>query len=153
MSSISSINNSLTSSLLNSLQSSGSASSLGTSAVSTGTAADIVSLLGGSSSDSSDSLYSALTGSSGSDATNSVYNILLSAESASLMKSNPALVKEITAAEKTSASSGSSSASTSTESLVNQLQKINLLTVNPDTLFSLINGSSSTGASTVNTTA
>ena len=153
MSSISSINSSLTSSLLSSLQSSASASSTGASSDSTGTAADIVSLLSGSSSSSSSSLYSALTGSSGSASTDPMYNILLSAESASIMQSNPALVNEITAAEQTSTTGGSSSTSTSTESLVNALQSINLLTVSPDTLLSIIEGSSSGSTPTVSTTA
>ncbi len=151
MSGVSSINSSLTSSLLGSLQSMGAGSSVGASADPTGTAADMVSLLGGSSSSSGDSLYSALSGTSGSTSTDSMYNILLSAESASMMKSNPTLVKEITAAERTAAGDSSSTA-TSTESLVNQLQNINLLTVSPDTLLSLIEGSSSTSTPTVSTT-
>ena len=142
MSGVSSISDSLTSSLLSSLQSSASASSTGTSSDSTGTAADIVSLLTGSSSSSSSSLYSALTGSSGSTSTDAMYNILLSAESASLMKADPTLVTEITAAEQQSTTGGSSSTSTSTENLVNQLQNINLLTVSPNTLLSIIEGAS-----------
>jgi hypothetical protein len=152
MSGIASINSSLTSSLLSSLLSSASAPSAGISSDPTGTAADIVSLLGGSSSSSGSSLYSALTGSSGSTSTDSMYNILLSAESASMMKSDPALVDEITAAEQKSAAAGSSSTPTSTESLVNQLQNINLLTISPDTLLSIIEGFASAGTPTVNTT-
>jgi peptidoglycan DL-endopeptidase CwlO len=151
MSAISSINNSLTSSLLSSLLS-GSTSSAGTSSAST--ASDIVSLLGGSSSSSDSSLYSALTGTSGSTSTaDPMYGILLSAESASLMQSNPALTKEVTAAEQASAASGSSSTSTSTQSLVSELQNMNLLTASPDTLLSIIKNAASNSASTINTTA
>jgi len=159
MSSISSINNSLTSSLLSSLEQSGSASSTGTGPLSTGIDSDIVSLLSGSSPETDDSsLYSALFGSGGSTSTGSLYDILLSAGNASLMESDPTLVNDIIAAGQTSTSSGSSSGSTSTESLVQQLQNINLLTISPDALLSLIqnssSGSTSTGStSTVSTTA
>jgi hypothetical protein len=81
-----------------------------------------------------------------------MYNILLSAESASMIKSDPALVNEITAAEQQSTTGGSSSTSTSTESLVNELQNINLLTVSPQTLLSIIEGASKGSTPTVSTT-
>ncbi|MGD0229148.1 MAG: hypothetical protein ABSC19_02165 [Syntrophorhabdales bacterium] len=154
MSDISGISNSLTSSLLSSLESSGTASSTAAASDAAGTDSDIVSLLGGSSSNSDSSLYSALTGSSGSQSTDPMYSILLSAESASLMKTDPGILSGIIAADQAPTASGtSSSGSTGTESLVQALQNINLLTVNPDTLLSIIKDSSSGGASTVSTTA
>ena len=153
MSSVSSINNSLTSSLLSSLEQASLTSPTGTGSLSSGIDSDIVDLMSGSSSGTDDSsLYSALTGSSGSTSTDSMYSVLLSAANANIMESDPTLVKDLVAAEQTS-TSGSASNSTSTESLVQQLENINLITISPDTLLSMIQNSSSGSASTVNTTA
>ena len=153
MSAINSVGNSLTSSLLSSLLS-GSSSSSGTASTSANINSDIVSLLGGSSTSSTGSLYSTLLGGSGSSSTaDPMYGVLLSAESASLLNSNPALAQDIVSAYGTSTTGGSSSSSTSTESLVNELQALNLVTVSPDTLLSLVNNSSSGSGSTISTTA
>jgi hypothetical protein len=81
-----------------------------------------------------------------------MYDVLLSAESAAELKASPALADEIIAAEQ-AAGTTSTSGSSSTESLVSELQNINLLTVSPDTLMSILGKSASGSASTTSTTA
>jgi hypothetical protein len=157
MSGISSINNSsLISSLLNS-QGSNSATP-GLSQISGLNAdSDIVSLLGDSTdSTGSSSIYSILGGSQGDDSGNAIYNMLLSAENADLMKANPTLVKAVMAAEEAqtqTAESGTSSASSQTSSsqLLQDLQNVNLLNIDPSTLMSILqNNAASQDASSGN---
>ena len=140
MSGISSIANSLTSSLLSSLL---SGSTTSANAQSSGAVSDIVSLLGGSSSNSDESLYNIFSGSQGPDPTDPMYSILLSAESASIIQANPSMVQQILSADQTSAGSSASSGAaasqtTSTQALVQELENMNLLTIAPDTLMSML---------------
>jgi len=151
VSDISNITNSLTSSLLSSLLS-GSSTTDTQAADSNSIASDIVSLLGSSSSTTDGSLYSILSGNQGSDSTDPMYNILLSAESASILQANPSLVQDILTANETSAgnntSSGSTSAqTTSTQDLIQELENMNFLSMSPDSLTSLLKGSTASQAS------
>ncbi len=141
MPAISSISNSLLTNLLNSQQSNTTqaASSQAQDAGSAGIT-DIVSLLGGSAT-SNDSLYGLLSGDS-SDAT---YNLLLAGANAQLMKDNPILIQAILSADQTQtqtnsaeASSGSTQSETTSTQALQDLQNINLLTINPETLASLL---------------
>jgi len=151
VSDISSISNSLGSSLLSSLLS-GSSATNGQSAGSSSIASDIVSLLAGSSSTEDGSLYSILSGNQGSDSTDQMYNILLSAESTSILQANPGLVQDILSANEASAgnntSPGSTSAqTTSTQDLIRELENMNFLSMSPDTLTSLLKGSTASQVS------
>ena len=152
MSGTSSVSNSLLSSLISSLGSSGPATSTSAASGPDSTASDIVSLLSGAASGSDRSIYSILDGASGSTSADSMYDVLLSAESAAVMKASPALADKIIAGEQASAAT-SSSGSSSTESLVSELENINLLTVSPDSLMSMLEKSASGSAPTINTTA
>ncbi len=145
MSGISSISSSLLTNLLNSQQSNQVQAS-GSQAQDPGSAGitDIVSLLGASTT-SNNSLYGLLSGMQGSDSTDSTYNLLLAGANAQLMKDNPALVQAIVSADQGVAqstdggtSSGSTSSQTTSTQALNDLQNINLLTMSPDTLASLL---------------
>ena len=140
MSDISGIANSLTSSLLSSLL---SGSTTSANAQGSGAVSDIVSLLGGSSSSPDASLYNIFSGAQGPDSTDPMYSILLSAESASMIQADPSMVQQMLSADQTqagsSASSGASgSQTTSTQALVQELENMNLLTIAPDTLMSML---------------
>ena len=145
MADISSISNSLLTNLLNTQQSNPiqSAASQAEDPGSTDIT-DIVSLLGGSTASNS-SLYGLLGDSQGSDSSDSTYNLLLSAANAQLMKDNPTLIQAILSADQTQtqtasteASSGSTQSQTTNTQALQDLQNINLLTINPEDLASLL---------------
>ncbi len=143
MSGISGINSSLLTSLLNS-QPSNLVQATGSQAQNAGPAGitDLVSLLGGSTA-SNDPLYGLLSGTQGSDPSDSTYNLLLAGANAQLMKDNPTLAQAILWAEQTQTtgagtSSGSTQSQTTGTQALQDLQNTNLLTMDPQTLASLL---------------
>ena len=83
----------------------------------------------------------------GSDDSGSMYNILLSAANAKLMEANPALLKTLISADQAqTASSGTSSGSAIDCQTLQDIQNINLLTINPNTLASLLEKSQNSAA-------
>ncbi|MGA3173924.1 MAG: hypothetical protein ABSE25_05780 [Syntrophorhabdales bacterium] len=141
MSDISAIGSSLGTSLISQLLNPGQAANRQAGSTSS-VDADIVSLLG-SAGASDNSLYNVLGGTQESDSTGSLYDILLSAENAQIMKNDPALTQALLAAEETqttagAASGGSTQAQTTGAQLLQNLQNINLLTVSPDALMSML---------------
>jgi hypothetical protein len=145
MSGISSISSSLLTNLLNSQQSNiTQATSSQAQDAGSAETADLVSLLGGSMT-SDDSLYGLLSGTQGSDSSDSTYNLLLAGANAQLMKDNPTLVQAILWADQTQtqttgaeASSGSTQSQTTGTQALQDLQNINLLTIGPENLASLL---------------
>jgi hypothetical protein len=143
MASISGISSSLLTSLLNSQQSNlvqetNSQTQTAGSADST----DLVSLLGDSTA-SDDSLYGLLSGTQGSDSSDSTYNLLLAGANAQLMKDNPTLVQAILSADQTQTtsagtSSGSTQAQTTGTQELQDLQNLDLLTMSPATIASVL---------------
>ena len=143
MASISGISSSLLTSLLNSQQSNPvqTASSQVQDAESTDSA-DLVSLLGNSAAPD-DSLYGLLSGTQGSDSSDPTYDLLMAGANAQLMKDNPTLVQAILSADQTqTASAGTSSGSTQAQTTGSQalqdLQNINLVTMSPTTIASVL---------------
>ena len=145
MASISGISSSLLTSLLNSQQSNTvqTASSQAQDAGSADTT-DLVSLLGASTA-SDDSLYGLLSGTQGADSSDSTYNLLLAGANAQLMEDNPTLVQAILSADQTqtqTASAGTSSGSTQAQTTgaqaLQDLQNIDLLTMSPTTIASML---------------
>ncbi len=154
MSSISNVNNSLLSSLLNSLQTgstSTQASNVQTQASGI-SATDTVSLSNYSqeiqnddplldldNQDGSDnSIDNIFSGSSqgSSDSSDSLYNIMLSDENAKLMQANPGLVQDIISEEQAQTTDSSSSSSMSQSLNSQTIQDIENLS--PDTLLSIL---------------
>jgi hypothetical protein len=143
MASISGISSSLLTSLVNGQQSnpvqttSGQVQDAGSA-----DSADLVSLLGDSTA-SDDSLYGLLSGTQGSDSSDSMYNLLLAGANAQLMKDNPTLVQAILSADQTQTtsagtSSGSTQAQTTGTQALQDLQNIDLLTMSPTTIASVL---------------
>jgi len=146
MSDISSITSSLLTSLLSSQQSnllqapSSQDQSAGSSEI-----ADIISLLGDGSTTANDSLYGLLDDTQGSDSSDSTYDLLLAGANAQLMENNPTLVQAILSADQTQAqATGAATSSTSTQpqtastQVLEDLQNINLLTMSPSTVTSML---------------
>ena len=98
---------------------------------------DIVTLLGASTA-SGDSLYGLLSGTDGSDSSDSMYNLLLAGANAQLMKDNPTLVQAILSADQTQSQTTGAGAQTTDTQVLHDLQNLNLLTLSPDTLSSLL---------------
>jgi hypothetical protein len=72
-----------------------------------------------------------------------MYSILLSAESASMIQADPGMLQQMLSADQTQAGSSASSGAagsqtTSTQALVQELENMNLLTIAPDTLMSML---------------
>ncbi len=144
MSDVSSISSSLLTNLLSSRQSNpaNAANSQPQENAGSGGITDIVSLLGGSTA-STDPLYGLLSGTQGSDSTDSIYNLLLAGANAQLMKDNPVIAKAILSADQAQAQANGTESSDSTQSttgtqILKDLQNTNLLTMNPESLVSLL---------------
>ncbi len=155
MSDISNVNNSLLSSLLNSLQTgptSTQASNSQTQASGT-SATDIVSLSNYAQEIQNDdpllnidnqgtvgsdnSIYNLLSGNQGSsDSGDSLYNIMLSDENAKLMQANPGLVQDVISEEQAQTTDSGSSSSTSQSLDPQTIQDIE--NMSPDTLLSIL---------------
>ncbi|HVN72468.1 MAG TPA: hypothetical protein VMU10_10655 [Desulfomonilia bacterium] len=93
------------------------------------------------SSGSDSSIFDLLAGNNGTaDSSGSLYNLLLSAENAQLMQANPALVKDIVSREqaKTAGDTTSSSSAQAGSQILQDLENMDLLTMSPDTLASII---------------
>jgi hypothetical protein len=143
MASISGISSSLLTSLLNGQQSNPvQTASDQVQDAGSADSADLVSLLGDSTA-SDDSLYGLLSGTQGSDSSDSMYNLLLAGANAQLMKDNPTLVQAILSADQTQTtsagtSSGSTQAQTTGTQALQDLQNIDLLTMSPTTIASVL---------------
>jgi len=142
MSSVSGVSNSLLNSLLSSSTNKSASSQADT--LKSSINADVVSLLNNST-DPESSVYNILGGTQNLSSEGSMYNLLLSAENAQLMKDNPTLLKALIGAAQTqyqTASDGTSTDSTKSEAtgtdILNYIQNINLLTMNPDNLLSIL---------------
>ena len=171
MSTINNVNNSLLSSLLNSLQTGPTSTQASNTQIqASGTSAtDIVSLSNyaqeiqnddpvldiGNQDGSDDSIYNILSGSSqgSDDSSSSLYDILLSGESAQLMQSNPSLVQDVISEEQAQTTGSGSSSSTSQSLDPQTIQDIE--NMSPDTLLSILQqyvGSANSASQTTSAT-
>jgi hypothetical protein len=148
MSTLSSINSLLSSLPLSTQDSSSTNDTAALAQTSDSSLADTVSL---SSESQVQSLLSSLgSESTGSDdSSSSLYDVLLSAENTEILKNNPGLVKMIAAVDQADTTSGTSSSTGSGTSAA--INDINLITMSPSDLLSLVQQYNALSSSTAST--